>query len=923
MSLLLNDDFTTYTLRHTHLVHNRHVGDGVSERLITLPSNLLNNAAFRAAGWVPDTSAVKRCYSPPIPTTGAAGGEGVYFRVPTRARGVSLEDNDGRPETEEGVGGMVTGRGSEDTIPAAVSIAANEKKRRQKSRREMLDDDDSSDLDSEESDDEEEEERSAAHGIRFAKMPVRDRSKSTPANPFGLEADGPALMVTSPSKPVDAVGLGLRRGSLGQVEAVKQRVRRDTTTSSEMSSDNEFLDASGFNRKLPGRPGGQRRVHLEARIQEEEKERDADDSERDERDEGVDSELEDSDVGEASDLSDEFEVETGTANSPLLGLGVAGAEAAGSDTSHGKSPPPVPPAVSALPSSNSLTRSPSKGATIAPVPPLPKLPPGRPFSALPVPSLISMALRGSSPGTSSEKPFQRFADLSGKGESSPLWIKIYAPFCTTPMKPLEVPIRRLKEGEKVQVTDLIGLSLWRYSEEDFSPALTGDDANVNRWTLRIVEDEEVDFDFPALVRTRPVTDFTSNNNRPPQRRARDKPWDEFGLVRATDAQLKENEAMTPSIETNATGTSTSTALPMPRAMDESENQPRRPAAQRTASDTSLTQPMSRSLTPAFPAPRNPITGPSFVSSALRKETGGTLLDLPQRDDPQSTPRTGAPKTVRIHFTDPNTLMSTMVDIETTADTYIAEIFTQGVRKLGLDKALYVLKVHGTQTVAPSDRTVEALGQNLALDLVRRRFIGAGAGDGVFGLGLSGSPGSSSPNAPLELDTITTPGGTSRKGRKGGTAIGGIYGGTSALANNSTLNLGLGLGLGLEAAGKRYNVLRKQPLSFAPSHPRTLIITPEYLQILPAAAPNTPGAFGAASQGKVTNVPMTNIVGVKVSHKHPKMVRVLVYKGAGAVGAGGVGAAAGQETKRYDFECETAAVAENVVADMRAALDALG
>lgn len=920
MSLLLNDDFTTYTLRHTHLVNNRHAGDGVSERLITLPSNLLHNPAFRAAGWIPDTSAIKRCYSPPIPTTGAAGGDGVYFRAPTRARGVNLEDGEEQGEDGDAVGGMVTGRGSEDTIPA---IVANEKKRRQKSRREMLDDDDSSDLDSEDSDEDDEDEKSAAHGIRFAKMPVRDRSKSSPANPLGNEADGPALMVTSPSRPADAVGLGLRRGSLGQVEAVKQRARRDTTTSSEMSSDNELLEAGGFNRKLPSRPGGQRRVHLEERIQEEEKEREDDDSERDEDDHEVDSDLENSDVGEASDLSDEFEVETGTGDSPLLSIGVVAAQAAGSDTSLVRPPPAIAHAVSTLSSSDPLTTPPAKDTTMDSVPPLPKLPPGRPISAMPAPSLISMALKGNSSDSSSEKPFQRFADLNGKGESSPLWVKIYAPFSTTPTKSLEVPIRRLREGEKVKVTDLIGLSLWRYFEEEFSPALTGDDTNVNRWTLRIVEDGEIDFDFPALVRTRPVTDFTSNNNRPPQRRARDKPWDEFGLVRATDAQLQENESLTPSIGVNATGTPNPTATPAPRPIDETEGQSQLQAPQPTGVDMSSAQLIPRSVTPAFPTPRNPITGPSFVSSALRKETGGTLLDLPQRDDPQSTPRTGAHKTVRIHFTDPNTLASTMIDIETTADTYIAEIFAEGVRKLGLDKALYVLKVHGTQTVAPSDRTVEALGQNLALDLVRRRFIGAGAGDGVFGLGLSGSPGSSSPNAPLELDTITTPGGTTRKGRKAGVAAGGIYGGTSALANTSTLNLGLGLGLGLEAAGKRYNVLRKQPLSFAPSHPRTLIITPEYLQILPVAAPNTPGAFGAASQGKVTNVPMTNIVGVKVSHKHPKMVRVLVYKGTSAVGAGGGGGTAGQETKRYDFECETAAVAGNVVADIRGALDALG
>ena len=112
-------------------------------------------------------------------------------------------------------------------------------------------------------------------------------------------------------------------------------------------------------------------------------------------------------------------------------------------------------------------------------------------------------------------------------------------------------------------------------------------------------------------------------------------------------------------------------------------------------------------------------------------------------------------------------------------------------------------------------------------------------------------------------------------------------------NASTINLGLGLSLD---GGKKYNVQRKQPLSFAASHPRTLIITPEYMQILPAAPDSL-----AAPTGKVTNVPMGSIIGVKVSRKHPKMVRVLVFRE--------------KETKRYDFECNNKDDAQDIVADV--------
>ena len=251
MSLLLNDEFSTYQLRLAYL---QNIHDGVGERLINLNTSVLNNPAFRAAGWVPDTSAVKRCYSPPIPTTGA-GVRNEYFQVPRRnLRDQEDEDRDG--------GGMVTGhQGSEDTIGAGG--LANERKRR-RTRKEQLEEDDSSDL----SDDSEEEEKSAAHGIKFSKMPVRGRSKSSPEDALKaeLEKDGPALMGTSPSRPPENVVQGLRRGSMGQVEAVKQRARRDTTTSSDMSSENE-LDPQIFNRKIPGRPGGKKRVLLTERIQ--------------------------------------------------------------------------------------------------------------------------------------------------------------------------------------------------------------------------------------------------------------------------------------------------------------------------------------------------------------------------------------------------------------------------------------------------------------------------------------------------------------------------------------------------------------------------------------------------------------------------------------------------------------------------------
>lgn len=871
MSLLMNEDFSVYQLRLGYL---NHIHDGVGERLINLNPSVLNNPAFRTAGWVADTSAIKRCYSPPIPTSGGPDISSEYFQRPRRPTGRALADDDGA----EG-GGMVTGHpGSEDTLGPG-GLHANERKRERRRRKEQLEEDDSSDL----SDDSDEDDmaKGPAQSIKFSKMPIRHRAKSSPptrGNTLRADFDdGPALMVTSPSRPSEMDTFNrIRSESMGQVDVVKQRARRDTTTSSEMSSENEGAPTA-FKKKLPGRPGkGPSVLTVDDDIQEEEHDGQGPaNSDLDDEDE------DDIDVGEASDLSDDaFD---GTADSPSL-LGLPGASD-GMSTSPLKSPPSMLPAVSAA------STSPKKHPREA-LPRLPRLPLGeRPLSMHPQQhSLISMMIKGS--GGVSDKPFQQFAELSGKDQSSPLWIKIYAPFADTPTKAIEVPLRRVKENRPVTVAELIGLALWRYVEEGYKPGLKSDESSINNWTLRIVEDEEIDFDFPALVRTRPVVDFTSNNNNPP-RRSRDKPWDEFGLVKATEEQFKENEELTPQIgEMGSTGPP---ALPMPK-FETTPKFPVPPPFSRVASEAPPTPNPNVSFNPS----RNPITGPSFAPNALRKDSSA-LLDLPQRETRQGAQKTGAPRIVVVTFTDPQSFSTRNESYETTADSYIAEIFEKSCARLGLDRALYNLKVHGTQTVAPLDRTIEALGGRMHLDLVRRRFAGSGMtnGDGLFGLGLSGSPGSSSPNAPLDLTPANaTPGHTKKKGMKGFNLH------PLAAQQKIEMNTTSQLTLALDRDGKRYNVLRKQPLSFAQTHPRTLIITPEYMTIMPAAPDSL-----AAPTGKVTNVPMTSVIGAKVSRKHSKMVRILVFRE--------------KEPKRYDFEASNHREAEEIVSDVRRGMEAFG
>ncbi|QSL64743.1 hypothetical protein MERGE_002045 [Pneumocystis wakefieldiae] len=119
-----------------------------------------------------------------------------------------------------------------------------------------------------------------------------------------------------------------------------------------------------------------------------------------------------------------------------------------------------------------------------------------------------------------------FACFSGKGDLSPLRLKIYRPSGKDPKKSVSVVIKRI-----ATVSDVIGFSLYCYIEQKMEPRLTSEQLNPNMWTLRIVEEDgELDHDFPALDRTRFLSKFG---------------FDEFALVEATSTQFLENEKLTP------------------------------------------------------------------------------------------------------------------------------------------------------------------------------------------------------------------------------------------------------------------------------------------------------------------------------------------------------------------------------------------
>lgn len=610
-------------------------------------------------------------------------------------------------------------------------------------------------------------------------MPVRHRAGSSPIR-SSVTKDGVEVLVTSPSRPSETGRL--RRGSLGAVEAIKQRARRDTVTSSEMSSENE-LDPSLFRRRhLDPTKAAKASTLL---------------TEKHEEDERQNMRNIDEDSAEGSDASS---LSSGFLN------------AAGSGSLLDDSVSLASPVISARPSAATVQESPKK---LKPPPtaqlqaPIPK----RPISTVHPGSLLGQALRAQK--STPKNPTESFARLSGKGVPNPLNIRIYAPFSESPSKPFDMPLQRTMqdsqsgENPKVTVADAIGLALWRYMEENYKPSIDPSQLNVNWWTMRMVEDGEVDYDFPPLTRTRPISDFTSNNNRGQRGRSREKPYDEFALVKASDAEFKEHQRSTPKYDQLFAASQAQAANESSQPSSSTNDQKDLPAA-----------------APEMPAAVRKLTAPA---------------DRPILATQHSTPRMGAPKMLRIHFRSLEAY-SQNTTIEVTTDTYLAEVLDSVCKKWKLDKAYHHLRVTGTKTIAPVDRTVECLGTHTDLDLERRRFVNEGA------VGLSGSPGSSSPNAPLLLQTDSP-----KRGKRTAPVL-------HPLAQKQDMP-------GSNGRYKKYTVFRKQPMSFTSHHQYNLVLDDEYMHAIPAESTRT------LNNEKARRIPFSEIVGCKQSSRHAKQFKV--------------------------------------------------
>lgn len=102
-----------------------------------------------------------------------------------------------------------------------------------------------------------------------------------------------------------------------------------------------------------------------------------------------------------------------------------------------------------------------------------------------------------------ENAYKGYSHVCGKGEQNAMSLKIYYPHSQQAGKSSTIVVKRESSVEEV-----IGYALYVYVDEKRLPALTSQDHSVANWNLRIVDDGEVDEDFPALERTRRIQKFS-------------------------------------------------------------------------------------------------------------------------------------------------------------------------------------------------------------------------------------------------------------------------------------------------------------------------------------------------------------------------------------------------------------------------------
>ncbi|PWZ00991.1 hypothetical protein BCV70DRAFT_159603 [Testicularia cyperi] len=474
-----------------------------------------------------------------------------------------------------------------------------------------------------------------------------------------------------------------------------------------------------------------------------------------------------------------------------------------------------------------------------------------------------------------ENPFAAFyAGVAGRSGTAPsMTVDIFFPWSNARQAPSASPpssgaiavqpntkSMKLNIRKDATMEEVIGYGLYCFVEEKWQPELeplasqmTDEEREIKTttigWTLMIVEDGEVDDDFPAIDQSLQLGKFGG---------------DEFAICRATPNQIKQHRdaygslvRRTPRVTVSkkadaAVGSATPSAT-------------HNPAISSTVTPTGvggggavLANPGLAARLGVPGAGTQPHAGslisvqgtPIFASGALSKSALGSSS--------QSI-------FLRVLVT-PNPEVRYKTTLQVPSDMYLADVLEMICRKRHLSNVdEWALVVTDKSIVVPLDRTVESLQGNHDLALVRRSTLGALGGAGV----LSGS--STNPNASIfkRYSAASDPNAPDNQPKY-----------TKALD--------------IAAAYKSYTVYRKSPMFGGRHNERSLTLDGDWLHIMPT---------DMKTFGKAASFHITSVVACKLSNKLVNGFKLVVSRDSP------------RDSKRYDFEADSARIAAEIVREI--------
>ncbi|TKY85177.1 hypothetical protein EX895_006257 [Sporisorium graminicola] len=494
-------------------------------------------------------------------------------------------------------------------------------------------------------------------------------------------------------------------------------------------------------------------------------------------------------------------------------------------------------------------------------------------------SMLSSMLQKQDSGP--ENPFAAFyAGIAGRAATVPsMTVEIYFPWAESRQQPQltsppasgaisvhpKTKSMKLNIRKDATVEEVIGYGLYCYVEERWKPELdpaTSSRSDAEReartttigWTLMIVEDGEVDDDFPAIDQSLLLGKFGG---------------DEFAICEATPNQIRQHR--------DAYSNITRRTIRAPTA-SKTQGQKLGGATGESGVAGSATVDASQStLVGGAKSGAGAISGNPALANRLGvpgagTQVAGSLINI------QGTPifASGALSRsalgsssqsifLRVLVT-PNPEVRYKTTLQVPSDMYLADVLEMICRKRHLSNVDdWALIVPDKSIVVPLDRTVESLQGNHDLALVRRSSLGALGGTGAL------SSSSTNPNASIFKRYSATSDPNAPLGQPKYTKA-----------------------LDIAAAYKSYTVYRKSPMFGGRHNERSLTLDGDWLHIMPT---------DMKTFGKAASFHVSSVVACKLSSKVVNGFKLVVWRESP------------RDTKRYDFEADSGRIAAEIVREI--------